>query len=254
MSKRTHVASDLKPQGNDKSPVVILIFNVLVLIALWFILLVPPVNDVLVTFWEKLSSCPPSTFQTLGAALILLEVLHLTWRFFGHKLVEQMGEAGVPDIVGIGQLLLKIVGLLHPHVLDNRVLWALFVVALLVASALVLLPLPGRAHDNSIRLSNFTVQRTTPPSTETINPGDTLLVIPGEIVHISANAAGPAGFKCTWFTTPIGTKLGIGKCSLTYCAPRSAKLDNIAVLVSSPCRTDPEVFAGFHIRVAQTTP
>lgn len=244
MSKNNHVASDIKSQGSDEPPwAVILFFNMIFLIALWIILLVP-LNEVFVKCWKKFSSCPPSTLQTLGAALVLLEVLHLIWRFFGEKLGQLIQAVG-----GIGQLLLGIVGLLSPRVGDHA-LWALFVVALVVALALVCLsPLSGVP----ILLSGFTVQHTTPSSTEAMNPGDTLLVAPGEIVHITANVLGPTGFECEWYTN-VGTNLRTDGCSLTYSAPRSANWGNVTVQISSPCRTNPEEFAGFHIRVAQTTP
>ena len=246
MSKKNHVASDIKPQGSDEPQLaVILFFNVLFLIALWLILLVP-LNGVFVACWKNFSPCPPSKFQTLGVAFILVGVLHLIWRFLGEKLVNLMQAAGSP---AIGRLLLT-VGLLQPHELDNRVLWALFVVVLVVALALVgLSPLSGVP----ILLSNFTVQRTISSQTETINPGDTLLVVPGEIIHITANVSGPTGFECEWCTN-AGTTLRTDGCSLTYSAPRNANLSNVAVQVSSPCWTDPAEFAGFHIEVAQTTP
>ncbi len=246
------VASSIEPQGTDELSLgIILFFNVLALIVLWFVLLVP-LNEGLVTLWGKFFSCPPSTIETLGVALILLEVAHLIWRSFGRQLVQLMQQAHVPVISAVGQLLLGVVRLLNPQALDNRALWAQFGVALVVASALVWLSPPiGRVPGVPILLSGFTVQRSTEPST-TIEPGDALLVAPGEKIYISADVSGPTAFECTWFTN-IGTNLGTDGCSLTYSAPRSANLDNISILVSSLCGAN-QASAGFHIEVAQTTP
>jgi len=244
MSKNNQAA------GNSKLSLGgILISNVLILIVIWLVLLIP-LNNVFVTLLKNFSSCPPSTFQTLGAALILLVVAHLIWRNFRGPL-EKLVEGADSLTIKVGQFLLDMFPYLQPIELNDRGLGASLGVALVIASALIWLS-PSR-HGVPILLSGFTVQHTTSSSTEAIHPGDTLLVAPGEIVRVSASVEGPEGSTCKWYTN-IGTKLGTDRCSLTYSAPRSANWDNVAVLVSSPCRTDPGVFAGFHIRAARTTP
>lgn len=135
MSTENHVASDIEPQGNDEPSLgVILFLNVLALIALWFTLFI---NDQFVTIFKKSFFWPPSMLETGGVALILLAVVHLIWRYFGRRLVELVKEAKAPAISAISELLLGIVGFLHPRALDSRALWASFGVALIINLVLV---------------------------------------------------------------------------------------------------------------------
>jgi len=179
-----------------------------------------------------LAACVPPALDAFCIALILLILLHLTWRYMGRKLEKLRLSLGHARFVV--EHLKAFFDELHPWGLSLRALWiagaAVIAMALFLRSSrspFHLPELPPEVQGFSIHSSGGDAQR--------FATGDQVEIPPGESVLVQA-VIDRGSSRCRWSTENGNIQASAG-CSAAYSAPLGAARDTLSVSVKSPCGT-----------------
>lgn len=222
-------------EGYGLSPAVLLFFNLVVLIALTF-------------FFERefSSQCVPTVVVGFSAAIVTLELFHLTWRYLGNtlsNLVISIGSIKIP----LGQLA-ALFELLHPRAVNVYVLWAQAFIFLTISGVLWSPALSPFSSDQVPDIQYFLVHHAD-GHIERYAPGSLLPIEKDTMVLVEVQTSTRPGISCAWSTT-AGTLLPARGCATRYSTSMEENRDTLAVVVKSPCRVY-QAFAGLHIEILQ---
>jgi hypothetical protein len=223
------------------SPAATLFFNAIVVVLLALAL------RPLVLAWLP---CIPAVASASSLAIVLLMLLHVTWRSFNPIIKASGGTIKVSLIAVPIRVLASLADALHPWHLADSVLWICAIAISLAVGVLGLSPFspfPPRPEEPPI-VQSFSVQfLEREETTQAFRPGDVVEIGPDERLRVQAGTLGETVPLCTW-SAVNGTLQSAQGCSILYGAPFHEMYDILDIQAQSRCKTQ-SACASLHIRV-----
>ncbi len=226
-------------QVGNLSPWIILFFNLVILMTVGLL------------FGSRIpSGCVSSAGVGFSAAIVTLELFHLTWRFLRDSLPADLAIQIGPIKIPIGPLA-RLLDRLHPWTLSDPVLLIQAFAFFMIAGILWFPASSPFSTDYVPTIQDFLVHHTD-GQTHHYPPGDLLQIKKATMVLVEARTSAQPGISCAWSTTE-GNLLPAGGCATQYSTSITGNRDTLAVLVKSPCKAY-QTFAGLHIEIVEDKP